>query len=117
MKTRALFALAALALCLTLGAGFASADGATATLSVNGGLTGTLNISGAPAGLYTVHELTTTGYVCVGSGLVGSSGTSTTAVTLVPTSNPSFQVRLRSGNGLVVIAVSTDPADPLWWWD
>jgi hypothetical protein len=116
MKTRALFALGALALCLTLGAGFASADGATATLSVNGGLTGTLHISGAPSGLYTVHELMSTGYVLVGTGLVDGSGNSTTLVTLLPTQNPSFVVRIRALSGLTVIPVMVDP-DPLWWWD
>lgn len=116
MKTRALYALAAMALCLTLVAGVASASGATANLTVSGGLTGSLQISGAPPGLYTVHEFTGAGYVLVGSGLVGESGASTTQVTLIPTSNPSFQVRLRTTDGLVVIAAAISP-DPVWWWD
>jgi hypothetical protein len=114
MKTRALFAVTAIALCLVLTAGIVSASGATATLTTNGGLTGVLEISGAPAGLYTVHELTATGYVLVGSGVVGSSGSSTTIVTVLPAPNPSFQVRLRTSEGLLVLAVVDDH---LWWWD
>src|SRR5688572_33213616 len=109
MKIRALYALAALALCLTLSAGSAAADGATATLTASGGLTGSLEISGAPSGLYTVHEFTSLGYVLVGSGLVGSSGTSSTAVTLIPAPNPSFQVRLRTSDGLLVLPVIINP--------
>jgi hypothetical protein len=115
MKTRALFAFVAVALCLAMSAGSASATGATATLSTNGSLTGVLYISGAPAGLYTVFELTDTGYVLTGTGVVGSSGNSVSAVAILYSSNPSFQVRLRTSDGLVVLAVQTP--DEYWWWD
>jgi hypothetical protein len=116
MKMRALYAFAAIALCLTLGASFATADGASATLTTNGGFTGFVQISGAPVGLYQVYELTDNGYVVVGSGAVGSSGSSTAVVTLLPASQPTFQVRLRNPSGVTVIPVLSDP-DPLWWWD
>ena len=115
MKIRALFAIVAIALCMTVAVGSATASGATATLTNNGGLTGALHISGAPSGAYTVLELTDTGYVLVGSGVVGSSGSSDAVVTLLPAANPSFQVRLRSGDGIIILSVDSPGHE--WWWD
>jgi hypothetical protein len=115
MTMRRLYAIAAVALCLALLAGSATASGATATLTVNGGVVAPLHISGAPSGLYTVYELTDSGYVLVGTGEVGSSGESDSLVSVFRASNPSFQVRLRTSDGLVLIAVAVN--DPNWWWD
>src|SRR5262245_28577859 len=106
MKIRALFALAAVALCLSVAAGAAAASGAQATLSTNGSPTGFLHISGAPAGFYTVYEFTGSGYALVGTGTVGTSGTSDAVVAVLYSQSPSFQVRLRTSDGLTLIAAA-----------